>query len=119
MIRSGWHYLHFTDKTTFSGIDRVRNNTIYSALKVDDNTPLKQSTITIPLKVSNESIASSNLTQEISFTDKISGQNITLKISDENLNKLQSKFSSNDFSKDENGHLVLKGEAGDFVSGWF
>lgn len=109
--------LYFTDKTSFSGIDRVRNNTIYSALKVDDNMPLKQSST--PLKVSNENITSSRLTQEISFTDKISGQNITLKISDENLNKLKSNFNSNDFSKDEKGNLILKGKAGDFVSGWF
>ena len=109
--------LYFTSKTTFSGIDKVRNDTIYSALKVDDTMPLKQNHT--PLKVSNEKIASSNLTQQISFTDKVSGQNITLKISDENLNKLQSKFSPDDFSKDENGNLVLKGEAGGFVSGWF
>lgn len=109
--------LYFTDRTSFSGIDRVRNNTIYSALKVDDNMPLKQSTT--PLKVSNENITSSRLTQEISFTDKISGQNIILKISDENLNKLKSNFNSNDFSKDEKGNLTLKGKAGDFVSGWF
>ncbi|TQR27912.1 hypothetical protein DMB91_01345 [Campylobacter sp. MIT 97-5078] len=103
------------NNTQFINIDELRSSIVYTALKGN----ISRNTYQTPIKVSNDSSSSPNLTNQISFTDKISGQNITLKISDENLNKLQSKFSSNDFSKDENGHLVLKGEAGDFVSGWF
>ena len=103
------------NNTQFINIDKLRSSIVYTASK--DN--ISKNTYQTPIKVSNDSSSSPNLTNQISFTDKISRQNIALKISDENLNKLQSKFISNDFSKDENGNLVLQGEAGDFVSGWF
>ena len=73
----------------------------------------------------NEIKTSSNLaknyefSKEISFTDKISTNTINLRISDENLSRLKTHFGSQNFDKDKSGKITLKGEAADFVSGWF
>ena len=56
---------------------------------------------------------------EVSFKDKVSGNTINLKLTGENLERLKTYFGSQNFDKDKNGQITLKGEAENFVSGWF
>lgn len=71
------------------------------------------------IKTSSNLAKNYEFNNEISFTDKISTNTINLRISDENLSRLKTHFGSQNFDKDKSGKITLKGEAADFVSGWF
>ncbi len=55
----------------------------------------------------------------VEFRDPANGKNVSISLNNNVLDKLKSHFSSEDFSKNDNGNLKLNGNAENFVSGWF
>lgn len=115
---------------TFNGtqfrLNGVQNRAVFSSLSNMSQDNLQNFAQIINKNLDTNNIkTSSNLAKnyefnnEISFTDKISTNTINLKISDENLSRLKTHFGSQNFDKDKSGKITLKGEAADFVSGWF
>ena len=115
---------------TFNGtqfrLNGVQNRAVFSSLSNMSQDNLQNFAKIINKNLDTNNIkTSSNLAKnyefnnEISFTDKISGNTINLKLSDENLSRLKTHFGSQNFDKDKSGKITLKGEAADFVSGWF
>ena len=115
---------------TFNGtqfrLNGVQNRAVFSSLSNMSQDNLQNFAQIINKHLDTNNIkTSSNLAKnyefnnEISFTDKISGNTINLKLSDENLSRLKTHFGSQNFDKDKSGKITLKGEAADFVSGWF
>ncbi len=62
---------------------------------------------------------SSEFAQKIYFKDQISGQFMSLGMSDENINKLKTHFGYDDFYENKDGSLILTGNAEAYVGGWF
>ena len=115
---------------TFNGtqfrLNGIQNRAVFSSLSNMSQDNLQNFAKIINKNLDTNNIkTSSNLAKnyefnnEISFTDKISTNTINLRISDENLSRLKTHFGSQNFDKDESGKITLKGEAADFVSGWF
>ena len=115
---------------TFNGtqfrLNGVQNRAVFSSLSNMSQDNLQNFAQIINKNLdTNEIKTSSNLAKnyefsnEISFTDKISTNTINLRLSDENLSRLKTHFGSQNFDKDKSGKITLKGEAADFVSGWF
>ena len=107
-------------------LNGVQNRAVFSSLSNMSQDNLQNFAQIINKNLdTNEIKTSSNLaknyefSKEISFTDKISTNTINLRISDENLSRLKTHFGSQNFDKDKSGKITLKGEAADFVSGWF
>lgn len=115
---------------TFNGtqfrLNGVQNRAVFSSLSNMSQDNLQNFAKIINKNLDTNNIkTSSNLAKnyefnnEISFTDKISTNTINLRLSDENLSRLKTHFGSQNFDKDKSGKITLKGEAADFVSGWF
>ena len=115
---------------TFNGtkfnLNGVQNKAVFSSLNNLSNENLKQFSKIVSKNLDlNDIKTSSNLSKnyefnnEVSFVDKISGNTINLKLSDENLQRLKTTFGAHNFDKDKNGQITLKGDAENFVSGWF
>ena len=115
---------------TFNGtkfnLNGVQNKAVFSSLNTLSNKNLKQFSKIVSKNLDlNDIKTSSNLSKnyefanEVSFVDKISGNTINLKLSDENLQRLKTTFGAHNFDKDKNGQITLKGDAENFVSGWF
>lgn len=115
---------------TFNGtqfrLNGVQNRAVFSSLSNMSQDNLQNFAQIINKNLDTNNIkTSSNLAKnyefnnEISFTDKISTNTINLRLSDENLSRLKTHFGSQNFDKDKSGKITLKGEAADFVSGWF
>lgn len=103
----------------------VQNHTVFSSLSHLNkdslehfNQIIKKNLTLDNFKVSSSLSKNYELSSEVSFKDTVSGNTINLKLSDENLNKLKLHFGSHNLSQ-ENGKIVLSGEAEKFVSGWF
>lgn len=115
---------------TFNGtqfrLNGVQNRAVFSSLSNMSQDNLQNFAKIVNKNLDTNNIkTSSNLAKnyefnnEISFTDKISTNTINLRLSDENLSRLKTHFGSQNFDKDKSGKITLKGEAADFVSGWF
>ena len=115
---------------TFNGtqfrLNGVQNRAVFSSLSnmSQDNLQnfakiINKNLDTNNIKTSSNLAKNYEFSNEISFTDKISTNTINLRISDENLSRLKTHFGSQNFDKDKSGKITLKGEAADFVSGWF
>ena len=115
---------------TFNGtqfrLNGVQNRAVFSSLSNMSQDNLQNFAKIVNKNLDTNNIkTSSNLAKnyefnnEISFTDKISTNTINLRLSDENLSRLKTHFGSQNFDKDTSGKITLKGEAADFVSGWF
>ena len=115
---------------TFNGtqfrLNGVQNRAVFSSLSNMSQDNLQNFAQIVNKNLDTNNIkTSSNLAKnyefnnEISFTDKVSGNTINLRISDENLSRLKTHFGSQNFDKGKSGKITLKGEAADFVSGWF
>ena len=115
---------------TFNGtqfrLNGVQNRAVFSSLSnmSQDNLQnfakiVNKNLDTNNIKTSSNLAKNYEFSNEISFTDKISTNTINLRISDENLSRLKTHFGSQNFDKDKSGKITLKGEAVDFVSGWF
>lgn len=115
---------------TFNGtqfrLNGVQNRAVFSSLSnmSQDNLQnfakiVNKNLDTNNIKTSSNLAKNYEFSNEISFTDKISTNTINLRISDENLSRLKTHFGSQNFDKDKSGKITLKGEAADFVSGWF
>ena len=115
---------------TFNGtqfrLNGVQNRAVFSSLSnmSQDNLQnfaqiINKNLDTNNIKTSSNLAKNYEFSNEISFTDKISTNTINLRISDENLSRLKTHFGSQNFNKDKSGKITLKGEAADFVSGWF
>ena len=115
---------------TFNGtqfrLNGVQNRAVFSSLSnmSQDNLQnfakiVNKNLDTNNIKTSSNLAKNYEFSNEISFTDKISTNTINLRLSDENLSRLKTHFGSQNFDKDKSGKITLKGEAADFVSGWF
>lgn len=115
---------------TFNGtqfrLNGIQNRAVFSSLShmSQDNLQnfaqiINKNLDTNNIKTSSNLAKNYEFSNEISFTDKISTNTINLRISDENLSRLKTHFGSQNFDKDKSGKITLKGEAADFVSGWF
>ena len=115
---------------TFNGtqfrLNGVQNRAVFSSLSniSQDNLQnfaqiINKNLDTNNIKTSSNLAKNYEFSNEISFTDKISTNTINLRLSDENLSRLKTHFGSQNFDKDKSGKITLKGEAADFVSGWF
>lgn len=115
---------------TFNGtkfnLNGVQNKAVFSSLNTLSNENLKQFSKIVSKNLDlNDIKTTSNVSKnyefanEVSFVDKISGNTINLKLSNENLERLKTHFGSQNFDKDKNGQITLRGEAKNFVSGWF
>ena len=115
---------------TFNGtqfrLNGVQNRAVFSSLSnmSQDNLQnfakiVNKNLDTNNIKTSSNLAKNYEFSNEISFTDKISTNTINLRLSDENLSRLKTHFGSQNFDKDTSGKITLKGEAADFVSGWF
>ncbi len=107
-------------------INGIQNRAVFSSLSnmSQDNLQnfaqiVNKNLDTNNIKTSSNLAKNYEFSNEISFTDKISTNTINLRISDENLSRLKTHFGSQNFDKDKSGKITLKGEAADFVSGWF
>lgn len=107
-------------------LNGIQNRAVFSSLSnmSQDNLQnfaqiINKNLDTNNIKTSSNLAKNYEFSNEISFTDKISTNTINLRISDENLSRLKTHFGSQNFDKDKSGKITLKGEAADFVSGWF
>ena len=107
-------------------LNGIQNRAVFSSLSnmSQDNLQnfaqiINKNLDTNNIKTSSNLAKNYEFSNEISFTDKISTNTINLRLSDENLSRLKTHFGSQNFDKDKSGKIALKGEAADFVSGWF
>ena len=107
-------------------LNGIQNRAVFSSLSnmSQDNLQnfaqiINKNLDTNNIKTSSNLAKNYEFSNEISFTDKISTNTINLRLSDENLSRLKTHFGSQNFDKDKSGKITLKGEAADFVSGWF
>ncbi|MDL0087912.1 hypothetical protein [Campylobacter gastrosuis] len=68
------------------------------------------------IKVNN---GKSDFKNTIYFKDAISGNYIKIGLSNENLNTINRVFGSDDVFKNDDGSVILNGNAQNFVSSWF
>ena len=102
------------NRAVFSSLSNMSQDNLQNFAKI-----INKNLDTNNIKTSSNLAKNYEFNNEISFTDKISTNTINLRISDENLSRLKTHFGSQNFDKDESGKITLKGEAADFVSGWF
>ncbi|RAX56749.1 hypothetical protein CCZ01_08565 [Helicobacter monodelphidis] len=96
-----------TDLTIFKKANVSLKNT-------DKTTSLEESAIGQSFKQTNASS-----TTKVIFEDSRSGQNVSVELSSENLEKLKAKFGNRDLIQNQDGSVRLKGKAEELVSGWF
>ena len=102
------------NRAVFSSLSNMSQDNLQNFAKI-----VNKNLDTNNIKTSSNLAKNYEFSNEISFTDKISTNTINLRISDENLSRLKTHFGSQNFDKDKSGKITLKGEAADFVSGWF
>ena len=102
------------NRAVFSSLSNMSQDNLQNFAKI-----INKNLDTNNIKTSSNLAKNYEFSNEISFTDKISTNTINLRISDENLSRLKTHFGSQNFDKDKSGKITLKGEAADFVSGWF
>ena len=102
------------NRAVFSSLSNISQDNLQNFAKI-----INKNLDTNNIKTSSNLAKNYEFSNEISFTDKISTNTINLRISDENLSRLKTHFGSQNFDKDKSGKITLKGEAADFVSGWF
>ena len=102
------------NRAVFSSLSNMSQDSLQKFAKI-----INKNLDTNNIKTSSNLAKNYEFSNEISFTDKISTNTINLKLSDENLSRLKTHFGSQNFDKDKSGKITLKGEAADFVSGWF
>lgn len=102
---------------TFNGtkfnLNGVQNKAVFSSLNTLSNENLKQFSKIVSknldlndIKTSSKLSKNYEFANEVSFVDKISGNTINLKISNENLERLKTHFGSQNFDKDKNGQII-------------
>lgn len=101
-------------RAVFSSLSNMSQDNLQNFAKI-----INKNLDTNEIKTSSNLAKNYEFSNEISFTDKISTNTINLRLSDENLSRLKTHFGSQNFDKDKSGKITLKGEAADFVSGWF
>ena len=101
-------------RAVFSSLSNMSQDNLQNFAKI-----INKNLDTNNIKTSSNLAKNYEFSNEISFTDKISTNTINLRLSDENLSRLKTHFGSQNFDKDKSGKITLKGEAADFVSGWF
>ena len=102
------------NRAVFSSLSNMSQDNLQNFAKI-----VNKNLDTNNIKTSSNLAKNYEFSNEISFTDKISTNTINLRLSDENLSRLKTHFGSQNFDKDKSGKITLKGEAADFVSGWF
>ena len=102
------------NRAVFSSLSNMSQDNLQNFAKI-----VNKNLDTNNIKTSSNLAKNYEFNNEISFTDKISTNTINLRLSDENLSRLKTHFGSQNFDKDTSGKITLKGEAADFVSGWF
>ena len=102
------------NRAVFSSLSNMSQDNLQNFAKI-----INKNLDTNNIKTSSNLAKNYEFSNEISFTDKISTNTINLRLSDENLSRLKTHFGSQNFDKDKSGKITLKGEAADFVSGWF
>ena len=102
------------NRAVFSSLSNISQDNLQNFAKI-----VNKNLDTNNIKTSSNLAKNYEFSNEISFTDKISTNTINLRLSDENLSRLKTHFGSQNFDKDKSGKITLKGEAADFVSGWF
>ena len=102
------------NRAVFSSLSNMSQDNLQNFAKI-----VNKNLDTNNIKTSSNLAKNYEFNNEISFTDKISTNTINLRLSDENLSRLKTHFGSQNFDKDKSGKITLKGEAADFVSGWF
>lgn len=102
------------NRAVFSSLSNISQDNLQNFAKI-----MNKNLDTNNIKTSSNLAKNYEFNNEISFTDKISTNTINLRLSDENLSRLKTHFGSQNFDKDKSGKITLKGEAADFVSGWF
>lgn len=102
------------NRAVFSSLSNISQDNLQNFAKI-----INKNLDTNNIKTSSNLAKNYEFNNEISFTDKISTNTINLRLSDENLSRLKTHFGSQNFDKDKSGKITLKGEAADFVSGWF
>lgn len=104
------------NKFSIANLGLVMQQTMYSALSVElpkaQNTQIAISDIKV--REEKESAYKNN----VYFRDPLSLAYVSVGLSDENLEKLKNVFGAESFKKNKDG-ILLKGEAENFVSGWF
>lgn len=99
----------------FLNLNSTFDTSIYKALKAGANV---DTNVSIKDYVNNES-SSSEFKNKVFFTDIVSGQRISVNLSDKNLNDLQNTFGTSQVKQNQNGTYELSGEAQNLVAGWF
>ena len=102
------------NRAVFSSLSNMSQDNLQNFAKI-----INKNLDTNNIKTSSNLAKNYEFSNEISFTDTISTNTINLRLSDENLSRLKTHFGSQNFDKDKSGKITLKGEAADFVSGWF
>lgn len=96
----------------FSDFDRALSKGLYQALKSDD----KLDNAGLLSKYEDKS---SEFKNKVFFTDFMSGQRISINLSDENIANLQNTFTSSQLKQNKDGSYELSGKAQEAVAGWF
>ncbi|MBX7491576.1 hypothetical protein [Helicobacter turcicus] len=107
------------NKYNYIGLDNTLSQAVYSAFSVNFNA---QEASADKIAISNIKVRkeeTSGHSNNVYFRDPLNNAYVKVGLSDENLNKLQNVFGKDSIKKDEEGNVLLKGEAERFVSGWF
>ena len=96
----------------FNDFDRALSKGLYQAIKAEDKL---NDTGLLP-KYEDKSKEFNN---KVFFTDFVSGQRISINLSDENISNLQNTFASSQVKQNKDGSYELSGEARNAVAGWF
>lgn len=99
----------------FLNLNSTFDTSIYKALKPGDNL---NTNVSIKDYVNNEN-SSSEFKNKVFFTDIVSGQKLSVNLSDKNLNDLQNTFGASQIKQNKDGTYELSGEAENLVAGWF
>lgn len=99
----------------FLNLNSTFDTSIYKALKPGDNL---NTNVSIKDYVNNEN-SSSEFKNKVFFTDIVSGQKLSVNLSDKNLNDLQNTFGGSQIKQNKDGTYELSGEAENLVAGWF
>ena len=102
-------------RINFSNLNSTFDTSIYKALKPGANV---DTSVSIKDYVNNEN-SSSEFKNKVFFTDIVSGQKISVNLSDKNLNDLQNTFGTSQVKQNKDGTYELSGQAQNLVAGWF
>lgn len=100
-------------------INSIAKNLVYSAYKTDLPNIVGVEDIQNLSDIKVRNTEKSSYANNVYFREGLKGEYVNVGLSDENLHKLREVFGDKAVKRNNDGNIVLRGKAEEFVSSWF